>query len=255
VYTVLAQFPESNVPVVTMSRVHRIEEIEDIVAKAAATSGTIVHTLVDDRLREALIHLGLKRSVVTIDLMGNLMSRLTDVLGQKPLGQPGLYRKLRQAYFERIEAIEFSTSHDDGMKPDDLHLAEIVLVGVSRVGKTPLSMYLAVLGWKVANVPIFVGLPPPPQLFQIDRRRVIGLSIEPEQLVMHRQKRQRELGLPGTSDYTDLVAISEEVDAARKLYRKHRFHVIGVTNKPIETSAGEVVKLITSRFNAEARKQ
>jgi regulator of PEP synthase PpsR (kinase-PPPase family) len=158
VNTVLAQFPENRVEVVLVSQVRQLEEIEKVVAQAATTGGTIIHTLVDGRLRGALLRLGQERSVVTIDLMGPLFSRLTDVLGREPVGQPGLYRQLHQSYFDRIEAIEFSISHDDGMKPGDLSLADIVLLGVSRVGKTPLSAYLAVLGWKVANVPLVMEL-------------------------------------------------------------------------------------------------
>jgi regulator of PEP synthase PpsR (kinase-PPPase family) len=255
VNTVLAQFPENRVEVVLVSQVRQMEEIEKVVAQAATTGGTIIHTLVDGRLRGALIRLGQEKSVVTIDLMGDLFSRLTDVLGQEPVGQPGLYRQLHQTYFDRIEAIEFSLSHDDGMKPGDLSQADIVLLGVSRVGKTPLSAYLAVLGWKVANVPLVVELPLPPKLFQIDRRRVIGLSIEPDQLIVHRQRRQSELGLSRASSYTDPVKIYEEVEAARKIFRRGGFSVIGVTNKPIETIANQVIRLISRRFDEESRKR
>ena len=255
VNTVLAQFPESHMPVVMVSHVRQMEEIEKVVAEAATTGGTIVHTLVDEHLRGALARLGQERGVVTIDLMGSLLSRLTNLLGQEPASQPGLYRQLRQAYFDRIEAIQFSMSHDDGMKVDDLPQAEIVLLGVSRVGKTPLSAYLSVLGWKVANVPLVMELPLPPKLFQIDPRRVIGLSIEPEQLIVHRQRRQRELGLSKASRYADPSTIYEEVEAARKVFRRGGFSVISVTNKPIETIADQVIRLISRRFNAESRKR
>lgn len=250
--TVLAQFPENRVPVVIISQVRHLEEIEKVVAEAATTGGTIIHTLVDGSLRGALLRLGQEKSVVTIDLMGDLLSRLTDVLEQEPVGQPGLYRQLHQPYFDRIEAIEFSLSHDDGMKLGDLSQADIVLFGVSRVGKTPLSAYLAVQGWKVANVPLVIELPPPPKLFQIDRRRVIGLSIEPDQLIVHRQRRQSELGLSRASSYTDPVKIYEEVEAARKVFRRSGFSVISVTNKPIETIANQVIRLISRRFKKKA---
>ena len=255
VNTVLAQFPENQVPVVIISQVRQMEEIEKVVDQAAATSGTIIHTLVDDHLREALIRLGQERNVVTIDLMGGLLSRLTEVLGHEPVGQPGLYRQLHQPYFDRIEAIEFSLSHDDGMKPHDLSQADIVLLGVSRVGKTPLSAYLAVQGWKVANVPLVMDLPLPPKLYQIDRRRVIGLSIEPDQLIVHRQRRQSELGVSRASSYTDPVKIYEEVEAARKVFRRGSFSVISVTNKPIETIANQIIRLISRRFDEESRKR
>ncbi len=255
VHTVLAQFPESRVPVITVAHVRQMEQIEDVVTRAAATGGTIVHTLVDAHLRSALIHLAQERNVAAIDLMGDLLSRLAAELGREPVGHPGLYRQLRQDYFERVATIEFAMAHDDGKNPYDWPLAEMVLVGVSRVGKTPLSMYLSVLGWKVANVPLVMELPPPPELFQLDRRRVIGLSIEPGQLLFHRQQRQRHLGAPGPSAYTDPATIYEEMEAARQVFQRGGFSVIDVTDKPIETSADEIIELITQRLKAEARKR
>lgn len=247
VHTVLAQFPESQVPVIMRGHVRHLEQVEAVVDQAAASGGTIVHTMVDARLRDALTRLAQDRNVAAIDLMGDLLSRLADVLGQEPVGHPGLYRQLHQAYFERVAAIDFAMAHDDGKNPEGWPQADIVLVGVSRVGKTPLSMYLSVLGWKVANVPLVMGLPPPPDLFQLDRRRVIGLNIEPGQLLVHRQQRQRRLGAPGPSAYTDPAAIYEEVEAARQVFRQGGFSIIDVTDKPIETSADEIIERVTRR--------
>ena len=255
VHTVLVQFPESEVTVVMVAHVRQMEQIEDVVTQASATGGTIVHTLVDAHVRSALVRLAQERNVVTIDLMGALLSRLTDVLGQEPIGRAGLYQQLHQAYFERVAAIEFAMAHDDGKNPQDWPLADMVLVGVSRAGKTPLSMYLSVLGWKVANLPLVLGLPLPPELFQLDRRRVIGLNIEPGQLLVHREQRQRRLGAPGPSAYTDPAAIYEEAEAARQVFQRGGFSVIDVTDKPIETSADEVIELITHRLGAESRKR
>ena len=138
-------------------------------------------------------------------------------------------------------------THDDGKNPAGWLQADIVLTGVSRVGKTPLSMYLAVLGWKVANVPLVMQLPPPPELFQLDRHRVIGLTIDPGKLVSHRQQRQQRLGVPGPSNYSNPVKLFEEVEAADQIFRRGRFAVLDVTDKPIETSADDVIKLITRR--------
>lgn len=254
VHTVLVQFPKIRLPVIKVAHVRQIGQIKDVVAQASTTGGTIAHTLVDTRLRNALVQLGKERDVVTIDLMGPLLSRLTNVLGQEPICQPGLYRQLHQDYFDRVAAIEFSMNHDDGQKPYDLPLADIVLTGISRVGKTPLSMYLSVLGWKVANVPLVMGHSPPPELFKIERGRVIGLSIEPDQLLIHRQKRQRRIGVPGRSSYTDPRTIIEEVEVARKIFQRGGFSVLDVSNKPIETSADEIIELVTRRF-VESRKR
>jgi regulator of PEP synthase PpsR (kinase-PPPase family) len=176
------------------------------------------------------------------------------MLGQKPAGQPGLYRQLHQAYLDRVAAIEFSMAHDDGQNPQALQDADIILVGVSRIGKTPLSMYLSVLGWKVANVPFIKGVDLPPELFTIDHHRVIGLSINPDQLLFYRKVRRRRMGRLGPEEYDDPISIEEEVDAARRIFQRHKFTMIDVTNKPIETSADEVIQLLTSRFKAASHK-
>ncbi len=253
-HTVLVQFPDSQVPEITVASVRHMEQIEDVIAQASATGGIIVHTLVDTRLRNALTHIAKERSVVAIDLMGDLITRLSDMLGQEPLGHPGLYRQLHQAYFERVEAIEFSIAHDDGMNPQDCSLAEILLIGVSRVGKTPLSVYLSVLGWNVANTPLVLGLPEPPGLFQLDPRRVIGLDIEVGQLLVHRRQRQSRMGIQGPSDYTDSDKINKELEFARHVFQQGGFSVIDVTQKPIESSANEVIELITGKLKTGSRK-
>ena len=181
--TALAQFPTRRVPVIVRNNVRSLKQVEIAVKEAAADGGTVVHTLVDGSLREALIRLGRKHGVVTIDLMGPLLEQVAGQTGAKPLEQPGLYRKLRKDYFDRVEAIDFAVSHDDGNRPDDIPSADVVIIGVSRCGKTPLSMYLAVHGWKMANIPIIKDIPLPGELFRIDRRRVIGLSIEYKRLL------------------------------------------------------------------------
>jgi len=246
--TALAQFENPAIPVIIVSHVREIAQIEDVVKKAATTGGTILHTLVDLELRQAMTRQARDRNVVAIDAMGQLLSRLAKVLGQEPQGQPGLYRQLRQDYFDRVAAIEYTVAHDDGHRPDEWHQAEIMLVGVSRVGKTPLSMYLSTLGWKVANYPLVKNVEPPQALFKLDTRRVVGLIIDPGQLVTHRQQRQRRLGVSNKSPYTNPVELFEEIEEAHKLCRRHGFAIVNVTDKPIEESADEVITLINRRL-------
>lgn len=249
--TALAQFPGVDVRVEIIPHVRTLADLETAVNRAAACGATIVHTLVDVELRRQMVHLAREKNLVAIDAMGRLLSHLANVLGREPLGQPGLYRQLRQDYFDRVEAIEFTIAHDDGKHPEGWAQAEIVLVGPSRVGKTPLSMYLAVQGWKTANVPLSPGVEPPAQLFQLDPRRVVGLLIDPPQLADHRRQRQRRLGLVGKIPYSSLTTLYEEVEAARELFRRHRFAMIDVTDKPIEESADEVIGLIHQRMGKE----
>jgi regulator of PEP synthase PpsR (kinase-PPPase family) len=244
VQTALAQFPDHRVLVIVVGNVRQVEQIESVVARAKDSGGTIVHTLVDASLRSHLVGRAQAAGVQTIDLMGPLLRRMAEVLGREPLGHPGLYRQLHRDYFDRVAAIEFTMAHDDGKKSEGWRSAEIVLVGVSRTGKTPLSLYLSVLGWKVANAPLIPNLPPLPELFQLDPRRVVGLTIEAGQLLLHRQQRQMRLGAPGPSAYVDPNGIYEEIQNAKRVFRRGGFSVIDVTDKPIETCADEVIRLI-----------
>ncbi|MCE5274360.1 MAG: kinase/pyrophosphorylase [Deltaproteobacteria bacterium] len=248
VNTVLAQFPGATIPVVMVPHVSTQVQIEEALARAAKSGGTIVHTLVNVRLREAMNRLAKERGVPAVDLMGGLIGRLSSLLGMEPAGRPGMYRRLNRQYFERIEAIEYAIAHDDGQDIGELSRAEIVLVGVSRLGKTPLAMYLAMLGWKTANVPFISGQSVPPGLEGIDRGRVIGLTIEAERLVLHRKQRYGRLGMKGQARYTNLKDVFDEAEQALQFFRKKGYAVIDVTDKPLETSADEVVEIITSRF-------
>ena len=244
VQTVLAQFPDHRVNVVVVGSVRLVDQIEEVVSQAREIGGLIVHTLVDSQLRNVLVELARQRGVIAIDLVGAVLAWLTETLGQDPLAHPGLYRKLHRDYFERVDAIEYTMAHDDGKDPAGWHVAEIVLVGVSRTGKTPLSLYLSVLGWKVANVPVVPGVPESPELVRLDRRRVVGLTIEPGQLLVHRKQRQTRLGAPGFSDYVDPTAVYEEIQTALQRFHEGGFSIIDVTDKTIETSADEIIRLI-----------
>ncbi|UCF36729.1 MAG: kinase/pyrophosphorylase [Acidobacteriota bacterium] len=245
--TAIAQFSEANVPVIVIPHVKETADLQNAVDQAARSHGTIVHTLVNGRHRTELIQLARERNVFTIDLLGTLLARLTSILGFEPVGQPGLYRQLREDYFNRVEAIEFAVNHDDGKRPNDLPLAEIVLVGPSRVGKTPLSMYLSVSGWKVANVPLIPEIPPPDELFQLNSSRVVGLTIDTAQLMTHRKRRQRHLGTRGASGYSDLSSIEKELRMAELVFRRGGFPAVNVTDRPIEETAEEVISLIRRR--------
>ena len=251
VHTVLAQFPGNQVPVITVGHLCSAGQLEQVVDHVKTTGGVIVHTLVENSLREQLVQQAREQGVLAIDVMGDLLTHLSEMLGQKPAEEPGLYRQLHQDYFERVEAIELTLDLNDGKRPQDWAKADIVLVGVSRVGKTPLSMYLSVVGWKVANVPLILDIPPAPELFELDHRRVIGLKIEPDKLLLHRQKRQDRLGVKGKSQYVDLLKIYEEMEYAQKIFKRGRFSSIDVTDKPIETTANEVIRFITRRFGVK----
>ncbi len=250
VHTVLAQFPGSDVPVITTANVRQESQIEAVLLQAKESGGAVVHTLVEHELRNYLTTRVQELEIPSFDLMGDLLSWITSNTGQPPAEKPGLYRRLHKDYFERVSAIEYTMAHDDGKHPQGWQQADILLIGVSRAGKTPLSLYLSVLGWKVANVPFVNGVTLSQELFKMDNRRVIGLTIEPVQLLIHRQKRQIRLGAPGHTDYTDPDAIQDEIDTALEFCRRHNFSLINVTDKSIETSADEIIRLMTRRFHS-----
>jgi regulator of PEP synthase PpsR (kinase-PPPase family) len=246
--TVLPQFPESHVPVVKMSRVRKMEQAASVVEQAAQTEGVILHTLVDNDLRLFMNQSAAERGVLAIDLIGRLMEYFIDTFGREPIGKPGLYRYKNQEYFDRIDAIEYTLDHDDGKNYHGWPEAEIVLTGPSRLGKTPLAIYLSVLGWKVANIPLTPQVAPRPELFSLDRRRVIGLTIDAGELLTFRQHRQDGLGVGNQSDYNNLLKLYDELEEARRIFRKGRFKVIDVSNKPIETMAAQVITAVTRQL-------
>jgi len=244
--TVLAQFQGPDMPIVIEPRLRTAAQVEAVVQRAAETGSLIVHTLVDETCRQAMLDAAARHHVWQFDLVGPLLDQLAARLGQEPAGRPGLYRQSNQSYFDRVEAIEFAVTHDDGKRVQDLPAADIVLLGVSRVGKTPLSMYLSILGWKVANVPLVPGVEPPAEIFAADPRRVIGLIVTPAQIALHRRTRMSRAGEPAGS-YVDQQRVIEELRAAQHFFVQHKIPIIDVTDKPIETSAEEVIELITRR--------
>ena len=248
VHTVLAQFPNGGVQVIVIPNVRDEVQLAEVVERARQNQALIVHTLVDHNLRDTLESMTRSVGVAAVDLMGDLIEQVQRISGQPPLEQPGLYRKLNRQYYDRVSAIEYTMAHDDGKDPDGWPQAEILLLGVSRSGKTPLSLYLSVLGWKVANLPLVPGLQLPEGLEKFDRQRMYGLKIDAGQLLLHRQQRQRSLGAPGFSSYTDPNKVNQELDFAVDLYRGLGCTVIDVTDRPIESSADEIIRLMGKRF-------
>ncbi len=245
----------NDITVVKIPHIRTESQVEDIIEKAKVTDSLIVHTIVNRDLRRFLTIRGMEKEIVTIDLMGPVLSKIEGFLEDAPLEQPGLYRKIHHVDLAQVSAIEFALAHDDGMNHEDLAEAEIVMVGLSRAGKTPLSMYMAVMGWKVANVPLVIGVPMPEVLKRIDRRRIIALNINLEQLKAHRKMRQENLGTSDMYAYTSRKDIAREIESARRYYLTQGYSMIDVSNKPIETSAEEIIEMITRRFKAEAHKR
>ncbi len=254
VQSLLIQYPENNIPVIIVPNVLNEEQIFDIVMKAKTDGGIITHTMVNPEYRKKINDLCKEFGVRVVDFMGDLAGYLEEMIEVEPLKHPGLYRELNDKYFDRIEAIEFTLSHDDGLVPQKLSEAEIVLTGVSRSGKTPLSVYLGMYGWKVANVPLVKDIPPPPELFQIDANRVFGLHIGASQLIAHRKKRLADWNNFQNEIYINEQSVREEIRQAMFTFDRGGFKVINVTNKPVESTANEILNIMASRFEYRGRR-
>jgi regulator of PEP synthase PpsR (kinase-PPPase family) len=254
IHSLIIQYPETKFQVNVIPNVQTDEKIVEVVQKVKESGGVLTHTMVNTILRRKLIAECKKHGVREIDFMGPLADYLEEELGLQSINVPGLYRRINAQYFDRIEAIEYSLNHDDGLNPNRLHEAEIILTGVSRSGKTPLSVYMSMFGWKVANVPLVKGIDPPKQLFEVDPQRVFGLTIGMSHLISQRHKRLEQMNNLENFDYIDNLRVKEELRFANFIFEKGGFTVVNVTNKPIETTANEIIGLISDRFGLEDRK-
>jgi len=254
VHSLIIQYPEDHIPVKVIPNVQTDKKIREVVAKVKAASGLLVHTMVKTELRKILLAECEKQGVRNIDFMGPLAEFLEEELGLKSIAIPGLYRRINHQYFERMDAIDYTLNHDDGLNPQRLQKAEIILTGVSRSGKTPLSVYMSMFGWKVANVPIVKGINPPEELFNVDPKRVFGLAIGMSHLISVRNKRLEQMGDLKNANYIDQNSVREELRYANFIFDKGGFTKVNVTNKPIESSANEIIGMVSDRFGYEDRK-
>ncbi len=243
----LTQFSDTAVDVELRPEVRTEAQVHQVILEALDVGGFIIYTLVSDELRRVMRHAGRLNNVETIDLLGPVLARLSEQFADSPSEKPGLFRKLNEDYFRRIESMEYAFRHDDGQRVHELPDAEIVLIGVSRTFKTPLSIYLAFKGWHVANVPIVLGLEPSPILFELSPERVFCLTMAPQRLSSLRMVRHERFG-GATGDYADYDYVRREVIHAVNIFaRQPRWQKIDVTNKPIEEIASEILAFIRQR--------
>jgi len=239
----LVQFQGADVQLHVQPHVRTAIGVRAAAEEASKLQGLIVHTLVSPELRNLMLTEGRARGVPTIDLLGPLLLRLEDLLRLQPLAKPGLFREMDQEYRRRFEVVEFAVKHDDGQDPRGLQQADVVLVGVSRTSKTPLSMFLAGRGLRVANVPIVHNLPLPEELARLDPRRVVGLTIKAERLLELRRARLHQMKTPPKFPYADPRQIWGELDYAHAQFNRAGWPVVDVTDKSIEEAAAEILIL------------
>jgi len=241
----LVQFQRDSLKIIRYKNIRTESQVASIFEEALSMRAVIVFTVVSDELRKFIHKMSDDSGVNSVDLLGPLMGILAKFLTKDPHSQPGLFHQVNEYYFKRIEAIEFTVKHDDGRYADNLDLADIILVGLSRTSKTPLSVYLSYKGWKIANVPVVKGIPLPQRLFETDQRKVIGLIIDSTTLVRIRRERLIKMGEEPTGEYASLEHVAEEIDYCKEIFRKNRrWPVFDVTGKALEETATEVEKYI-----------
>jgi regulator of PEP synthase PpsR (kinase-PPPase family) len=244
----LTQFPSNDVETVIYTRVRSKIEIREIMEKAASERAFVVYTVIDPEHRDYIQRLAEEASIEVADVIGSLVVRLGTFLESKPLLTPGIQHQLDEEYFRRIDAVEFAVKNDDGQAPHNLHRADMVLVGLSRTSKTPLSMYLAHRGYKCANVPVVPDIPPPAELFQIDQQRVYGLVIDLNTLVRVRSERLKHLGLPPDAEYAARENIARELRWCREFFARYpTWPIIDTSGRAVEETAAEMIRIKNER--------
>ena len=242
-----SQFREQSFNISRVPYVTTKEMADEIIAEASQQNSLIVHTLVYPELRDYINRLAEENSIPCVDIMGPMLAAFGQATQDAPRLQPGLVHQLDEEYFREIEAVEFAVKYDDGKDPRGLLNADVVLIGVSRTSKTPLSMYLAHRGIRVANVPLVPEVSPPEEIFMLPKDRIIGLTISGQQLKQIRQERLKVLGLQPNANYASDERINEELEHGRKIMERIGCPVIDVTRRAVEETASQAMDILTKR--------
>ena len=244
----MVQFTNHDVYFTRYKNVRSEAQILAICDDAGKNHDLVISTLVSPQLRQTLATQARDRGFPTVDLLGPLLAGLGGYFGYEPRAIAGLLHDVNESYFQRIDAMEYTIQHDDGRDLTHLEKADLVILGISRTSKTPLSMYLSHQGWRVANIPLIHGFEVPPELLALDQRRIIGLTIDAGDLATIRRARLQRLGQERGGNYADPDKVLDEVEYANEIFRKNRrWPVFNVTGKALEETASEIIKLMASR--------
>ncbi|MCF6295714.1 MAG: kinase/pyrophosphorylase [Flavobacteriaceae bacterium] len=237
----LVQFEFVKVQTHIWAKVRSEQQVLEFIYEAYKIKALVIHTIVSEKLRHLVLEQGRLHDLVTIDLMGPLLAQLSQKFETSPTAKPGLFHTLNKAYFQRIEAIEFTLRHDDGQRVEELNNADIILLGVSRTFKTPISVYMAHKGWSVANIPIILGFPIPDILYKLPHKSVFCLTTYPSNLIALRTMRDKHLG-GLTGNYSDRTHVKKELNYALRIFKANpKWTIVNVTQKPIEEISSEIL--------------
>lgn len=239
-----SQYDKQEFNIVRVPYIRSDQQIEELVRKAEADGAMICYTIISPALRRKLKDLTASTNVTVVDIIGPMLAGVGTLTDTEPTLKAGMIHQLDEEYFKRVEAIEFAVKYDDGKNPMGFLKADIVIVGVSRTSKTPLSMYLAHKRVKAANLPLVPEVNLPPELFQIPARKIVGLIIDPFKLNFIRSERLRSMGLDANASYANIERINEELEYARGVMRRLHCPIIDVSSKAIEETANLVMEIV-----------
>ncbi len=247
----MRQYSKKLIKTKTFRKVNSPDEITKIVDMAYKRNALIFFTFVYEQNRALMTNLARQNHVLCVDILGEPIHALAEYLGVHPMLETTLGNRVTDDYMSRVDALEFFLAHDDGVRPEDATQADVVLIGVSRSGKSPLSLYLAQKGYKVINIPYVKDIPMPDIIDQIDKRKIIGLLIRAERLHDIRKRRLKQYKYH-KSDYADIAHIQEELEELRRFFRKHRIRkIIDITSKAIEEAAAEIIEYLERVFGVD----
>lgn len=253
----LVHYTTHDLNIVRFKNIRSQQQVDSTIEEAVQKKAIVIHTVVSRQLRDYLQEKATAYGLTQVDLLGPLLQELDAHLNvTNSQKEAGILHSVDEKYFKRVEAIEFAVKHDDGKLLSDLDKADIILVGISRTSKTPLSLFLSHKGWRVANIPLVPGSPLPEELFKVDQRKIVGLIIDPDSLQKIRRNRLERIKQDPGSEYARIDKIFEEIDYAKELFSKNkRWPVFNVTERALEETATEITRIICTRmglkFNPE----
>lgn len=238
------QYDKQEFEIIRIPYIRSEKQIEDLVRKAEANHAMICYTIISPTLRRRLRELTDHASISVVDIIGPMLAGVGTLTATTPTMKAGMIHQLDAEYFKRVDAIEFAVKYDDGKNPMGFLKADIVIVGVSRTSKTPLSMYLAHKRIKAANLPLVPEVALPPELFQIPAHKIVGLVIDPFKLNFIRSERLRSMGLDSNASYANIERINDELTYARGVMRRLHCPIIDVSTKAIEETANLIMDVV-----------
>lgn len=240
----VAQFDMTEPKIIRHSGIRDSYDLEELLDEILqyGPNQIVYFSLVNDELLDLVNHFCELHNIIHVDVLTPSIGAIQRLIHKKPSVVPGAYRQLDEEYFQRVEAIEFTVRYDDGKDPRGVLSADLVIVGVSRTSKTPLSMYLANKNYKVTNIPIVPESQPPEEIYQVPSSKVIGLTNSPDNLAKIRKERLKSLGVSDRSSYSDMARILDELEFAHNIMKRIGCPIIDVSNRAIEETADIIIR-------------